>query len=202
MSLLVETLRSVDGVFEDLSPHLRRMSSSRLALWGLTNEIDLRRALNALESRTGVWKIRVLYDRVIRRIDAHEYTQPKIQTAAIVSDNEIDYSYKWNDRSRLDRLVLMAKNSGADTILIVKNGLITDFAYANAAFFDGSQWWTPAKPLLAGTRRKRLLDSNRIKIADIPPAYLGKFQMVSPINAMMDLGDVVIKVPNLCIDHL
>ncbi len=198
MSLLVETLRAEDGVFEDLSPHLWRMSRSRLGLWGLTNELDLHRALNGLEVKRGVWKIRVLYDREIRCVEACEYTQPEIQTVAIVNDDEIDYSYKWNDRSRLDRLALIARNSGADTVLIVKNGLVTDFAYANVAFFDGSQWWTPAKPLLEGTRRKRLLDSNRIKIADISPAYLGKFQMVSPINAMMDLGDVVIKVSGLC----
>ena len=196
MSLLLETLRAADGVFDDLGPHLRRMIRSRLTLWGIRDEPQLRLALETMNPQpgTGLWKIRVLYNREIRHVECQPY-EPRIgQTAGLVDGGDIDYSHKWAERSKLDKLTKIAQNAGADIALIVKNGLITDLSHANAAFFDGSVWWTPARPLLPGTRRERLLRTGRMKTADITPREITRFQLLSPINSMLDLGDVTVTV--------
>jgi 4-amino-4-deoxychorismate lyase len=99
----------------------------------------------------------------------------------------------------LDALTRQAQEAGADTALIVSGGLITDFAYANAAFFDGKDWYTPAHPLLLGTRRERLLAQKRIHPADIRPSHLHRYLQVSPINAMLDLGEVVLDTADLIV---
>lgn len=130
------------------------------------------------------YKCRILYDTHIHHIEFVPYTLRQIQSLQLVYANELDYSYKFADRTALQSL--LQKKGTADDILIVKNGLITDSSYSNVAFFDGLQWFTPSLPLLAGTRRAYLLQQNILTIADIRPSDLKNFEKVRFINAMMD----------------
>lgn len=203
MSLLLETLRAVDGEIEGLEFHLQRMIQSRQTLWGLMDIPDLKGALehSGVTCGPGIWKIRVLYDRVIRRIESTPYKPLSYNKIALVDDNSLEYSYKWADRFALNQLQNRANSAGADTALIVRNGLITDFLSANAVFFDGVNWLSPSKPLLRGTRRHRLLLSGKILTADIAVEDLCGFHCISPINAMVDLGEIRIN-PNLILNDM
>lgn len=80
--------------------------------------------------------------------------------------------------------------------MIVKNGFITDSYYANLVFDDGFSLYTPHQPLLRGIRRAQLLRAQRIQTAIIRPSNLASFKSVHLINAMLDLGEVVIERPH------
>lgn len=199
MPLLVEAIRADDGRFDDLSPHVERMERSRSALFGDLAPLNLQAALGSVSDSIGAgcWKVRVLYDRELRGIETALYVPKPYRSAALVDGGTVDYSYKTAERPELDILTRRAETSGADTALIIKAGRITDFSYANAAFFDGSSWWTPREPLLSGTRRERLLAVGRILETDITPDDLERFIFVSPINAMLDLGEIMMETTSI-----
>lgn len=194
MCLLLETLRAVDGEIENIEDHEQRMMRSRKELWKVTDPVYLTDAieLSGLETGKGIWKIRILYNSIIQKIEAVPYQMPAYNKVALVDHNHINYSYKWADRPVLNELQNRALTVGADTALIVKNGKITDFIYANAVFSDGVYWFTPRHPLLKGTCRERLLRSGRIQEADIFSHEIMNFQSLCPISSMIDLGDVSI----------
>lgn len=198
MPHLLETLRAVDGNCEYLALHIQRMNRSRQCLWpgeSLLTESEILDELAGLPySMPGIWKVRIVYDREIRHLEAVPYTPMPLRSVALVNAGTLDYAHKWADRTALDALNAAARQQGADMALFVRDGLITDFFHANAAFFDGSRWWTPARPLLMGTRREYLLSAGKLHKADISPKDLSDFQKVSPVNAMLDLGELVLRV--------
>jgi 4-amino-4-deoxychorismate lyase len=104
-----------------------------------------------------------------------------------VNADHVHYDHKYRDRSAIDKL--LAK-SGTDDVLMVVNGEITDLSFANVVFFDGHRWITPARPMLAGTKRELLLKRGAIDSATITPSDLGRYFLLAPINAMLDIGDV------------
>jgi len=201
MPLLVETLRADDGGFDDLTPHIDRMIRSRRALFGLTNSLEsaLEEALEAASVSIGEgrWKIRVLYNSEIRHVEAAAYRPKPIRSAALVDGRGIFYTHKTADRQELDGLTRRAEEAGVDTALIVSNGQITDFPYANAAFFDGRLWWTPEEPLLMGTRRFRLLEAGLLHTRRISPGDLPEYISLCPINAMLELGEIMVDIGSI-----
>ena len=86
----------------------------------------------------------------------------------------------------------------ADDVLIVRHGLLTDTSIANIALWDGSEWYTPAQPLLAGTQRRYLLDTGQIKETDIPVASLGNYRHIRLFNALIPFGEVELPVGQIC----
>jgi len=203
MPLLVETIRSDNGRFNDLSPHIERMTRSRKVLFGIESEDRPDDTLeHALIEASGLigegrWKLRVLYDREIRDVEAASYSPKQIKSAALVDGRGISYACKFVDRSELEDLDRRSRAVGADTAIIVLSGRITDFSYANAAFYDGESWWTPAEPLLRGTRRSRLIEAGLIKTTVLTPADLDRFISVSPINAMLELGEIMVDIGSI-----
>lgn len=199
MPLLVETIRADDGQFDDLSPHVDRIERSRSALFGEVAPLNLPDELSRVSESIGAgrWKVRVLYDLEIRSIEAEVYRPKPYASAALVDGGAVNYQYKTAERPELDALTRQAVSMGGDTALIIKAGRITDFSYANAAFFDGKFWWTPREPLLRGTRRDRLLAEGRILETDITPEDLKGYIIVSPINAMLELGEVLMETTSI-----
>jgi len=81
----------------------------------------------------------------------------------------------------------LKKKADTDAILIVKNGEITDFTFANVVFFTlNNKAFTPLNPLLKGTMRTQLLEKNKIRERIIKVSDLHLFNRVKPINAMLD----------------
>jgi len=184
MSPLLETIQFWDGKAVNLSFHLERMNRSVLELSGIALSIDLENILTCPSDMvTGKVKCRVIYDPEIRSVTFEPYLPRLIRTIKLVRDDAISYNYKFIDRACFEKL---KKGIFQDDILIVRHGLLTDVSYANIILWDGFHWKTPANPLLAGTKRRQLIESGFLLEAEIPPSELHMFKELRIINAMLD----------------
>jgi len=196
MCPLIETICIKNGEVQRVDYHMRRMNRARKDLFGCEDTIDPLTVLNNVQVAGDVLlKCRIIYGKDIQKMGITPYKKKQINSLRLIVDDEIEYSYKYEDRSGLSSL--LALMGDADDILIVKNGKITDTSFANVVFFDGVKWITPSTPLLAGTRREFLLEQGVITEADISPMDLEKFKYVCLINAMLDLEDLVVDVKNI-----
>ncbi len=192
---IIETIRTEDGRLRNLSLHEERLNRSRRELYHARDIISLKEIEVPKAYHQGVFKCRVVAsNRGIELIEFIPYTRRLVRSLQLV-ESGIDYSYKYEDRSELDQLWTLRRE--CDNILIVKNGLLTDTTFANIAFFDGARWVTPAAPLLEGTRRARLLDEGRMVAEELRPADIALFKLASPINAMLDLDEIIIPVEKI-----
>jgi 4-amino-4-deoxychorismate lyase len=137
--------------------------------------------------QNGLYKLRLLYNDTQYNIEINEYKQKIINKLHIIEDSTIDYTYKYADRSIFDKYT--SKLNQNEDIIIIKNGHITDSSYSNLIFWDGKNWITPSTPLLFGTKRQKLIDSNIIEIDDIKLTDIKHFKYCKLINAMLDIED-------------
>ncbi len=186
-----ESINIVNGIPQNLKYHQDRLNGTVHENFNCESGIILHKLLIVPERfKKGVTKSKISYDLTGYDLCFEQYVPKTINTLKIVQNDSIDYSYKYADRSLINNLMLGREN--CDDILIVKNNCITDISFANIAFYDGKEWYTPDTPLLEGTCRTRLLNSgtiinNRIKLAD-----LKSFSHFAIINAMRgdDLTDI------------
>jgi 4-amino-4-deoxychorismate lyase len=192
MCLLLETIRIENGLIRNLKYHHGRMNKTRKKLFICNDRLDVAEIIkNELTSnkKKDIFKCRITYAKHIEKIESLPYQIPTITSLKLVMDDEIDYSYKFIDRSHLNRLY--KKRGNCDDILIVKQGLITDTSYANVLFDNGKEWLTPTHPLLKGTQRSRLLDKEIIRVAEIRLEDLYHFKKARLINAMIYFEDAL-----------
>ncbi|MBA4322973.1 MAG: hypothetical protein C0408_09180 [Odoribacter sp.] len=189
MSLLVETIRAENGKLLNIGFHNERLIRSLHDISGVIKDIDLGKIIAVPETAAkGIFKCRVVYDTEIRKIEFIPYIKMAVTSLKLIEDNEIDYSYKFIDRTAINRL--MSLRDKCDDIIIVKNGYITDSSYANLIFRDRSgNWVTPSTCLLPGTRRANLLKNRKIKMVPISVKDISNFSEVKLINAMIGMDD-------------
>jgi 4-amino-4-deoxychorismate lyase len=189
MYQLVETIKINNGTPENLEFHARRIKKSLSDLYGIRKGFDLNTIVKVPENLSGgIVKCRIIYDTEIRETTFQSYVIRPVNSLRLVEDNEIDYRYKYADRSTLD--ALFEKRGSCDDILIIKNGYVTDTYYANILFKSPhGDWFTPESCLLKGTRRTCLLEKNLIKEAVIRISDLTNFTEARIINAMIDICD-------------
>ena len=188
MCRFIETIRVENGRALSLPYHQKRVNESLLLTGGGSVRLSLAGLLGNLPTTEGVFKARIVYDNTGKVLEQSlsPYTPKKVRTLRLVDCDDIDYSLKYADRTRLNALA--ARVGSADEIIIVRHGKLTDTSYSNIALYDGKNWFTPRIPLLRGTMRQSLIDEGVIQEADITPADLGRYRKVSLINAMMPLG--------------
>lgn len=193
MCRLLETIRYENGRFHNLKYHRQRMNYARKMLFHMTDEIDLGKTLlkaakeQLPDENSGLFKCRVVYDSRIQEIRFSPYVLPQIRSLRLVKSDDIDYTFKYENRSSLNRL--FALRGAADDILIVKNGLVTDTSFCNILLFNKKQWLTPEQPLLRGTRRAALLEHEQVETAVIRIDDLHHFTKVRLINAIIRFDD-------------
>ena len=189
MSLLVESIKVLDGKLLNINMHNERMERSLLDLFGKRGTVLLEKIIEVPQSALiGVYKCRVVYDDKNIEIEFIPYIFRKVRSLRIVYDDFISYSYKYADRSELKRLFDL--RGECDDILIIRNGLVTDSSYANVIMRDkDGKWVTPSSCLLKGTRRSQLLSDKRVSEADIPVTDLDKYTEIRLINAMIGIDD-------------
>lgn len=173
--MYLETIRALDGEIFHLEYHQWRLAKT-LA------KHNLQALLNP--PKKGLYRCRVLYDLQNIQIEYIPYTKRSIKTLKLIYNDDIEYEKKYSNRSSLDEL--FALRAECDEILIVKSGLIRDTSIANVAFFDGSEWITPRRPLLEGTTRERLLREKKIVARDVFVDDLAAFRGLALMNAMVD----------------
>ncbi len=181
---LFETIRVAAGTPRHLAYHTARLNRSRRELFGSTDVIDLAGVIEGkIDDIFAVeYRCRVTYGREIGEISFAAYVRKTIGSLALVDGGGLGYAHKYVDRSGIEERLA---GCGADDILIVREGLVTDASIANVAFFDGSHWLTPASPLLPGTTRARLIDEGRVQPADIRASEIGRFSTVALMNSMV-----------------
>ena len=215
MCRFIETICAIDGRPQALDQHRARVRHSVRACWaGAAEHRVASAAEDVLEqalamSRAQILgvapenrrKLRVVY-RVppngdaelpsVEECDLLPYQVPSIASLRVVDGGDIAYDLKYHDRTALQALYEL--RAGCDDVLIVRDGLLTDSSYCNIALHDGTRRVTPATPLLAGTRRARLLEEGRLETADIPIGSIGRYSQISLFNAMIELDELVLPV--------
>jgi 4-amino-4-deoxychorismate lyase len=166
---------------------IARLNNSRNALLGLRESLDLATIIKLPDDLgNGTYRCRVLYGLEIDEIQFIPHQDRLVRNLRMIHCNDIEYGFKYADRSRLDKLFEM--RGDCDEILIVKDGYITDTSISNIVFRQPDGWWlTPVTPLLKGTMRTNLLETGQIAEAVIRPEDLPLFTEARMINCMMDL---------------
>ena len=188
--VFIETIKIKDGVFYDLPFHTARMYKTVKEFFKEDKNFTLSDNIIPSEYRQGLVKCRILYSDRILSIDFEAYSFRKINQLQLVTDNEIEYAYKYRNRKIFEEL----KKQSTEEILIVKNGYITDTSYTNVVFKDSTGFYTPDTFLLPGTKREKLLQQGIIHERKIYINDLHKYDCIYLINAMMDLEDEI-KIP-------
>ncbi|MEI6436582.1 MAG: aminotransferase class IV family protein [Bacteroidota bacterium] len=185
MCLLFETIRVENGVPLNVVWHELRMNQARAEFWPDCGNIVLANFLVVPgEMSSGIVRCNIVYGKEIKEITFKSYEKRIIRSLKLVSCDNIDYSFKFFDRSHLERLFELREN--CDEIIIVKNGYITDTSISNLIFFNGVQWFTPSRPLLNGTCRQRLISAGLVSEREITIDDLTEFIGCKLINAMRD----------------
>ena len=187
MCLLTEAIRVEKKELVNLEYHQARFDKARRDLLGIGGHIKLADAIKLPDDITDeVYKCRIVYSDKIHSVDFNLYDKRLPATMKLVYDDEIDYSFKYENRDRLNTLL---KESMADEILIVKNGMITDTSRSNVILKRRSELITPTSFLLDGTMRRFLLDKKMIYEENISVDDLFLFDKLYLINAMLDIDN-------------
>jgi 4-amino-4-deoxychorismate lyase len=187
MSLLFETIKVINKKFLSVSLHNERMNRSRYELFGCKDELNLGELIEIPSDITkDVYKCKVIYSDTIKDVEFRMYAPRKIEQLRLAYCDEIDYSYKYLERTIFDELLRKNNCKENDDILIIKNGRVTDTSYSNIALLDGKEWHTPEFPLLKGTKRARLILDKRILEKDILVEQLPHYEKIVLINAMLE----------------
>ena len=113
------------------------------------------------EGCKGRTRCRVEYTSAVEKVEYFPYSIREVKSLQLVNDDTAEYSFKYADRSVLDRNFALRGN--ADDVVIVRSGMLTDTSIANIALYKEGKWFTPKYPLLKGTRRARLLTEGIIE---------------------------------------
>jgi 4-amino-4-deoxychorismate lyase len=188
MSLLFETIKVVNNTIINIDYHNERVNQSRQQLLNACDKWDLNTIIAIPELKPDqVYKCKIIYSEKPVSIKFYPYVIKPLRTLKLVDCSNIDYRYKYFDRSDLE--ILKLSNDQADDIIIVQHRRITDCSYANIVFYDGAKWVTPAIPLLKGTKRQQYIDNQLILERDITISDLQYFTNARIINAMIDLEE-------------
>ncbi len=196
-TIFLETIKIENGTVCNFDFHQRRLAETAYLHYKTEPFLDIKMSGIPQKLRDKRVKCRILYAEDILSVEFHAYQAKQIRSLQIVEDNNIIYNYKYADRSSLNRL--LEKRDGADEIIILKNGKITDSSYSNLVFEtrDG-QLFTPESFLLNGTKRQFLLQNGTISEKEISVNDLHLYERVYFINAMLDLEDnISVRVENI-----
>ena len=186
MMRFIETIKIENGIAHNLDLHLERASKTCFHHFGVRTVLPFDKIINEIRSshNEGIYKLRIIYAGKIEHYTIEKY-QPKIvKTLKIVDGGNIDYSFKYEDRLALNKLLDV--RGGCDDIIIIKDGFVTDTSFSNLVFSDGESFFTPASFLLNGIKRQQLLRDGKIKEKEIRMEDLNKYSNIFLINSMAD----------------
>ncbi len=190
MCRLFETIKVIDNQLQHIGYHNNRVNYTRSTLfrsddpWDLTDIIQI----PPLDPHC-VYRCRFSYSKEAESYEFFPYARRDVRKLYLVDGGEIEYPFKYSDRSALEKLRNSVPDPEISDILLVRNGFITDTSFSNIALFDGTAWYTPARPLLKGTKREFYLDHKKLFERDIKSTDLKLYSKLCLINAMLDLED-------------
>lgn len=183
----IETIKIENGEALNLDLHLERASKTCFHHFVVRTVLPFDTIINEIRSShsEGIYKLRIIYTGKIEHYTIEKY-QPKIvKTLKIVDGGNIDYSFKYEDRQALSKLLYLRED--CDDIIIIKDGFITDTSFSNIVFSDAGQLYTPSTFLLNGVKRQQLLRDEKILEKKISKKDINSDSEVFLINSMLDL---------------
>ena len=192
--MFIESICIKDGKAPLLSFHQDRMDRTYQYYFKNDNPYQLGTYVEEVPTN-GTYKLRIIYDRMVRKYNYALYIKPDTASLQVVSTPAIEYYFKHADRTSLD--TLYGQRNYKDDIIIVNDGLVSDAYYANLVFWDGEEWYTPQHSLLQGVRRQYLLNTRQIKAKKITAEDIFFYERVSLVNAMLDLEDLTVGIENV-----
>lgn len=188
MCLLFETIKVKSKILQNIDYHNERVNRSRKELFGTLDLWDLQTMIDIANlDPEQVYRCRFIYGLKFQTVEFIPYIIKPLKSLKLIKADNIDYNYKYLDRTAIDNL--KRSNPETDDVIFVIDNKITDCTYANLVFFDGEKWITPATPLLNGTKRQRYIDEQIIIRCDIKVRDLNLFSKMKIINAMIDLEE-------------
>lgn len=192
-NVFIETIKLIDGEPVNLDRHQERMRRTLAHLGGVANLQSLRSVADKFSNCRGLQKLRVVYGPLgVSNVSCSPYTMRSVKLLKVVDGQGVDYSYKYADRSQIDRLVSL--KGACDDVLVVKDGFVTDTSFTNIAICDSGRWLTPRRPLLCGTKRARLLADGVIAESDVTIDDLLRAGGLMLFNAMIEFGELEVDV--------
>ena len=195
MCRFIETICINDGVIENLSAHNERMNNTIRVHYGSSVMPVFLEDFITAEGCKGRTRCRVEYTSAVEKVEYFPYSIREVKSLQLVNDDTAEYSFKYADRSVLDRNFALCGN--ADDVVIVRSGMLTDTSIANIALYKEGKWFTPKYPLLKGTRRARLLAEGIIEEDIIMADSLHKYEKIRLFNAMISFGEVEMDIKNV-----
>lgn len=191
----IESLKLVGERFSNIELHQQRIDLTS-KMFSINSKIELKDVSIPNFNDDLVRKCRIIYSKDDFSVSFSEYKQRKIENLKVVFDDTIDYSYKFENRDRLNSL--FEDRGGCSDIIIVKNGCLTDTSFSNIVLFDGDKYFTPSSFLLNGTMRQKLLMDKIIFEKEIKLEDIHSFKKLYLINALNSLEDSLsINVENI-----
>lgn len=188
MCLLFETIKVKGNTLINIEYHNARVHQSRKDIFGATDLWDLcslieQPSLNPEQ----VYRCKFIYGLQFQSVEFIPYSIKPVNSLKLINVANIDYNYKYLDRSILDNLKLSCPET--DDVIFVFDSNISDCTYANLVFFDGENWITPSTPLLKGTKRQFYIDEQIITERVVKVKDLNLFIKMKIINAMIDFDE-------------
>jgi 4-amino-4-deoxychorismate lyase len=185
---LVETIKIINGVPQNLCWHQKRFEYSYQKIFGFAAALKIEEMLEVPdEYNTGTVKSRFLYNKDSFEFEFSKYKSLLVKTLKLIENNTIDYPIKFTNRQHIEKV--FERRGDCDDILIVKKGRVMDTSNSNIVFFDGENWITPEYPLLKGTTRERLISERKIIEKDILADDINSFLKYQVINSMNDFDE-------------
>lgn len=195
MYRFIETICINDGVIENISAHDERMNNTiRMHYGSSVTPVSLENFITA-EGCKGRVRCRVEYTLVVEKVEYFPYSIREVKSLQLVDDDSAEYSFKYADRSVLDRNFVL--RGDADDVVIVRSGMLTDTSIANIALYKEGKWYTPKYPLLKGIRRAKLIAEGIIEEDIIMANCLQEYEKIRLFNAMIGFGEVEIDINNV-----
>ena len=103
MYRFIETICINDGVIENISAHDERMNNTiRMHYGSSVTPVSLENFITA-EGCKGRVRCRVEYTLVVEKVEYFPYRIREVKSLQLVDDDSAEYSFKYADRSVLDR---------------------------------------------------------------------------------------------------
>lgn len=186
MYQFIESIKIENGNARLLPLHQQRVNQTFIHFKG-KNSLDLLSIFKTTPLPPyGLCKWRIIYD-LDENFESQfiPYDFPEIRNFELVENNEINYDFKFLDRTRLNDL---KNNAIAQEIIIIKNENITDTSFSNLLFLKNGVWYTPETFLLNGVQRQCLLHLGLIQEKKISIDNLYEFSHFQIINAMNEMN--------------
>jgi 4-amino-4-deoxychorismate lyase len=187
--IFIEEIKSLEGEYYNLEYHAIRMDRTLRHFFGKAFDHSSLRGFLPDPPKGKINKCTLIYSDAVLSAELRPYNLPTIKTMAIVNVDKIDFSYKLEDRSELKKI---REFSGADEVIIARNGFVTNASTANLVFKDqDGVLHTPLHYIHSGTKRQYYLKRQLITTFPIKVSGIYSYNSVYLINAMIDLEDEV-----------